>query len=285
MTGRQLVLFLAETPKIGGKTIARIVARNKLQNRPPEEFLRLSAAAFQEEYGLTAAAAANLKQRAQRGLAEIEALDARLAGLEVSWLTMADAGFPERLDAFDPEPPAILFFYGNLSLLKRKTFCVLASRAATPRHLDQIEKRAEEGILDGEVLVSGTNRIEYQRSAVVPLRWGAPRILCLDQGFFHVLGEQLKDEAFPAARLWRYEFDPKTDLVVSPFRPNARFIGINNQVRDRLVASLSDRLDFVHIAPKGNMHRLVKLGIQSGRPVRVPSACLADYAGANPLPE
>ena len=117
--------------------------------------------------------------------------------------------------------------------------------------------------------MTGHDRPEYQRSAVVPLRWGAPRILCLDRGLFQVLGDDLKNEAFRAARLWRYEFDPSTDLVISPFRPESGFIGVNNQVRDRLVASLSHRLTFVNVRPDGNMEKLARTAEKAGRQVTV----------------
>src|SRR6185312_1599627 len=92
---------------------------------------------------------------------------------------------------------------------------------------------------------------------------------CLDRGLFKVLGENLKDGAFRAERLWRYEFDPTTDLVISPFRPEADFLGANNKIRDKLVGALSRRLDFVNVAPGGNMDRLVRQGLKAGRPVRI----------------
>ena len=103
----------------------------------------------------------------------------------------------------------------------------------------------------------------------MPLRWGGPRVLVLDRGLFQVLGPDLKDEAFRAARLWRYEFDPGTDLAISPFRPEADFIGVNNQVRDRLVAALARRHDFVSVAEGGNMARLARLALKAGRRVRI----------------
>jgi len=138
----------------------------------------------------------------------------------------------------------VLFLYGNAKLFEAKTFCVLSSRNSLPADLNLIEKLTEEGVLEGQVLVTGHDRPEYQRSAVVPLRWGSPRILCLDRGLFNVLGPDLKQEAFRAARLWRYEFDPRTDLVACPFKPDAHFVNPNNKVRDRLVGCLSRRLDF-----------------------------------------
>jgi DNA processing protein len=184
---------------------------------------------------------------------------------------ITDAGYPEMLEQFDPNPPAMVFLYGNTKLLASKTFSVLSSRNASEHELMEIERLTEQGVLNGEVLVTGHDKPEYQRSAVVPLRWGAPRVLCLDRGLFQVLGDDLRNEAFRMARLWRYEFDPSSDLVVSPFRPEAGMIGVNNQVRDRIVVGLSKRTDFVKIAPGGNMERLAKMARKAGRMVSLPN--------------
>jgi len=263
---RRLSLLLALTPGIGGKSVARILQRNDLMGRSPEEFLRFAPEVYREEYKITAKAARALAERRQ-SLADIEAMEKRLDALGVSLVTADDVHYPRKLEAMDPDPPGVLFLYGNQKLLSAKTFCVLSSRNTPPSGLETIERLAEEGVLRGEVLVSGHDRPEYQRSAVVPLRWGAPRILVLDRGLFDALGENLREEPFRAARLWRYQFDPGTDLVVSPFRPESRFIGVNNQVRDRLVAGLSDRLDFVHVAEGGMMEKLADRARRSGRQV------------------
>ena len=270
---RTLSLHLAMTPGIGGKTTARVAARNALLGLSPERFLALSPEALREEYRIPRKPAELV---AGSSLAQTLELENRLETLGVTLFTAADVHYPARVERFDPDPPGVLFAYGNLALLKRTTFSVMASRGTSPAQLDRIETLAEEGILAGEVLVAGHNRPEYQRAAIVPLRWGAPRILCLDQGLFRVLGDDLKNEAFRAARLWRYEFDPRTDLAISAFRPDAGFIGANNRIRDRLVAALADRIDFVHIAEGGNMARLVAMAIQAGREVRLLEEMSAD---------
>lgn len=266
---RSFALMLALTPGIGGRTVTRVIARNSLLGREPEEFMRLSPEAWREEYRLSAKAAQALdasRSDAGKGVGEFER---RLNGLGVTLVTAADAHYPTLIEEMDPEPPGVLFLYGNHKLLDAQTFCVLASRNTLPRDLERIEQLTEEGVMNGEVLVTGHDRPEYQRSAIVPLRWGSPRILCLDRGLFQVLGPDLKDEAFRAARLWRYQFDPSTDLVISPFRPEAGFVGVNNQVRDRLVACLSRRLDFVQVAEGGNMEKLARMALKVGRRVRV----------------
>lgn len=266
MQARTFALHLAMTPGIGGKTVTRVLTRNNLLGRTAEEFLGLSSAAHCEEYKLTAKAAESLRQR---NIRETEAVEKRLAGLGVGLVTAADAHYPSRIEQMDTNPPGVLFLYGNTKLLESKTFCVLSSRNSFPAELDLIEKLAEEAVLDGGILVAGHDTPEYQRAAVVPLRWGSPRILCLDRGMFNVLGEDLRDEAFRAARLWRYQFDPQTDLVVSPFRPEADFVGINNQIRDRLVGCLSLTLSFVRVNEGGNMEKIAKMALRAGRSVRV----------------
>ncbi len=269
LSRRTFSLFLALTPGMGGRYVSRVMARNELLNRTPEDFLALPSEVLREEYRLSAKAATNLTaDRKGRRLAT-SAMEDRLSALGVVWVTSADAHYPTLVEEMDPNPPGVLFMYGNTKLLESKTFCVLASRNSLPADLNFIEKLTEEGVLDSEVLVTGHDRPEYQRSAVVPLRWGSPRVLCLDRGLFNVLGEDLKQEAFRAARLWRYEFDPKTDLVISPFKPDAEFIGVNNRVRDRLVGCLSRRLDFVQIAEGGNMEAIARMALKAGRKVRV----------------
>lgn len=224
---------------------------------------------MREEYKLLSRAAAAVASQGKKALTEAEEWEKKLDKLAVMLVTAADAHYPALVEEMDPDPPGVLFLYGNMRLLEARTFCVLSSRNSPPAALDQIESLTEEGVLNGETLVSGHDRPEYQRSALVPLRWGAPRILCLDRGLFSALGEDLREEPFRAARLWRYEFDPKTDLVVSPFKPDKGFVGVNNKVRDRLVACLSRRLDFVEIAPGGNMEKSAKLALKAGRPVRI----------------
>lgn len=266
---RSFALLLALTPGFGGRSVTRVLARNELLGRSPEEFLRLSPEAWREEYRLTKRAVESLSGDMKGHIARVGEMEKRLGGLGVSLVTAADAHYPAMVEEMDPDPPGVLFLYGNARLLEARTFSVLASRGTMPADLELIERLTEEAVLEGEVLVTGHDRLEYQRSAVVPLRWGSPRILCLDRGLFKVLGDDLRDEAFRTARLWRYEFDPATDLVVSPFRPEADFIGINNKVRDRLVACLSRRLDFVNINPGGNMEALVKMALKAKRKVRV----------------
>jgi DNA processing protein len=263
------VVALSLTEGIGGRTVTRVLTRNDLLGRTIEEFLRLREESLREEYRFSRKAAqvwsASPKERIERATALLKRLD----GYDIDIVCAADAHYPRGIEAMDPDPPGVLFLYGNSRLLEARTFCVLSSRDTPNEGLDLIERTVEQGVLDGRVLVSGHDTPEYQRAAVVPLRWGAPRVLVLDQGFFQVFGENLDDEPFRAARLWRYKFDPKTDLAVTWVSPDGLYHRNSNRMRDRLVAALSNSLDFVCVAPGGNMDRLAKLALRAGRQVRV----------------
>lgn len=261
------ILHLSRAPGLGGKTLLRVLARNDLLGRTSVEFLSLSKANLIEEYGLREKAADWISGRKfERATFELKD---KLDKLGVFLAASTDAHFPVRIEQFDPNPPPLIYLYGNGNLLKTKTFSVLASRGAPPAVRIAIEQWTESAVLAGETLVSGHNTNEYQASAIVPLRWGSPRILVFDRGIFPVLGEDLRSEPFRAARLWRFQFDPHTDLAISPFPPFGSFLGVNNQIRDRLIASLSDRIDFASITPGGNMETLARLALKAGRPVRV----------------
>jgi hypothetical protein len=127
---------------------------------------------------------------------------------------------------YEEEPgyyePAGLWLYGNVRLLQ-SSLAYIASASGPevhrPAQLDAIEREAEELVLSSKTLVCGIHSAAHMRAAVVPLRWGSPRILILSGGFRHHLGEDLKQEPFRTARLWRYQWDAKTDLAISRRAP------------------------------------------------------------------
>ena len=159
---------------------------------------------------------------------------------------------PKRTAPFDVEPgfyePAKLWLYGNVALLKADLACVVRSFGEPihpPEELDRISNEAMNLVLNSKVLVSAVHNIAHQRAAVVPLRWGAPRILVLSGGFHVHLGSDLKNEPFQAARLWRSRFDPETDLVISRRAPNRLpTFSRSNPTVDRMIQRIVKR-DFL----------------------------------------
>ena len=268
-TRRILTLALAITPGIGSKTITRILTKNDLYGRSPDDFLALGSESLKEEYKINQTVSERFCSNRNTYLDQAKDLNQTLSALGVTAITAADAHYPRQLELFDPKPPELLYFYGNTKLLTANTFCVLSSRHTTEGGLIEIEKATEHHILRSRTLITGHDTLEYQRSAVTALRWGSPRILVLDTGLFNALGDDLREEPFPAARLWRYKFDPRTDLAISAVNPYRPYHPTANKIRDRIIGGLSMHLDGIEIKPGGNMEKLLKLGIRSGRQVQI----------------
>lgn len=266
---RILTLALAITPGIGAKTITRILTKNDLYSRSPDEFLTLGPETLREEYKINQTVSERFALGRNTFLKQANDLNQALSALGVTAVTAADAHYPRQLELFDPKPPELLYLYGNTKLLTAKTFCVLSSRKTSEAGLVEIEKATEHHVLRSRTLITGHDTVEYQRSAVTALRWGSPRVLVLDTGLFNALGDDLREEPFAAARLWRYKFDPRTDLAISSVNPYRPYHRSANKIRDRIIGGLSMHLDGIEINPGGNMEKLLNLGLRSGREVQI----------------
>ena len=157
--------------------------------------------------------------------------------------------FPTRFLPYEAAPALCrdsgLWLYGNVKLLETKLTCITES-FGPPIHstedLDHFEREAEVHVLSGRTLVTGIHNAAHQRVAIVPLRWGAPRVIVLSGGFYHHLGPNLKSELFRAARLWRAEFDARTDLVLSRRAPaKASTFAQHHPTVDRLIDRIVKR--------------------------------------------
>lgn len=154
---------------------------------------------------------------------------------------------PRRSVPFDQEPgyypDARLWLFGNARLLEARLAHVeraLGPPNQSPAALDEIEQDCERLVLGGKILVSGIHNAAHQRAAIVPLRWGAPRILVLSGGFEHHLGKDLNQEPFRIARLWRYKFDERTDRVVSRRAPDRLpTYALHNPTVDRMIFKIA----------------------------------------------
>lgn len=156
---------------------------------------------------------------------------------------------PPRSAPFEQEPgfyePAGLWLYGNARLLRGNLAhadVALGLSNPSPDTLMRIERNVEELVLNSRILVTGVHNAAHMRAAIVPLRWGAPRIVVLSGGFKYHLGANLGQEPFPAARLWRYRWDPLTDLAVSRRAPEKLpTFALHNTTVDRLIFKLVNR--------------------------------------------
>lgn len=143
-----------------------------------------------------------------------------------------------------------LYMYGNLKLLASDRFTLPISvlDQVTRQDILDVHVPLAAEILKGRTLVTGVHSPLHDQAAVLPLRWGAPRILVLTSGFLQSLGPNLDQELTLLSRRWRYEFDPLTDLVISPFAPedsgkiNSKTLELVEQIVLKIANSDSDTL-------------------------------------------
>ena len=250
----------------GGASFRKICDRISSLGLKPNQVFEMSAEALCNDVGLPREAAEQFVRRTDLAKT-VSDYKEKVGTKDVRMLTSDNVLFPDRILQFMSSPPGFVFAYGNIRALSSKTFTVVCSRNPSAANLEQVERAAEEGVLASKVLVGGTNTDAYQRAAVVPLRWGAPRILVLDRGLFIALGDNLDEEPFRTARLWRYKFDPETDLVLSRSRPFDEYAPANQKYRDELIFALSDEVRAIAIRPGGNMDKLATRAEAAGRTV------------------
>lgn len=154
-----------------------------------------------------------------------------------------------RSEPFDVEAGfhqlAGLWLYGNWRLLYGNLACVpeaIGPDRHSPAGLNLIDKVATELVLQGRTLVSGIHNVAHRQVVIAAFTWGSPLIVVLSGGFHYHLGSELDQQPFAAGRLWRYNWDPVSDLVVSRRAPDKlQTYARHNPTVDRLIAKLAEK--------------------------------------------
>ncbi|MCX6358912.1 MAG: hypothetical protein NT029_03820 [Armatimonadetes bacterium] len=267
MDDAELAFSLAAVPGIGEKSIAAILRRVAVGGMSPVALLEMGAPALMGEFGLRHAAADAIVQ-GLRPAAERAALELRrLRRQGVQLLTVADASYPAALGAFLDAPPPLLCAYGDVRLLSRPLVMAANSNGAPPEALAACDEAMAVALAAGMSPVTGHNRIEYQRPALVALRAAVGVVYVLDRGIVDALGEDLDRELFPAAGIWTGGFDPGRHLALSPFGPRDHWLGANNRRRDEMIAALATLVLVGHVTPGGGMDGICRRAVKAGRGV------------------
>jgi hypothetical protein len=287
MEAAELILLLLDTPGIGEQSLGAVLRRNAISGRSPEEFLSLPVHALAVEYGIRRSAAELLLDAtsSRRSVAEEQARWLRRTG--VNLVTLLDASYPQRLVQRLDTPPPVLFLYGNPALLDRPLFAVANSNGAAEPALAAGDQAAEAALAAGWSLVTGHNRIPYQRPALAVRRNGGQICYVLDRGMIRGFGGDLSRALFPAARIWGPAYDPACDLTLSPFGLQAHGIATNNRRRDTLVFALADAIFACEVRPGGQMERECLAALRRGTPLYLYEGGACDPrlldAGAKPV--
>ena len=191
LTDRQWLLFLTLLPDVGRKTLRHVLERQQVRRETPAEILSLPDETLREEYRLPPRALRAMREERAARLEETARLDAHLTRCGVRWLSFQDAAYPAALEAM-PEPPAVLFLYGNHALLDGLTVALLGSHAISAEGLQELEQLAESLMAQGLTLLVSATQPAYQRALLCAVRRGACRE--------YPRGARLRPHLFPTGR-------------------------------------------------------------------------------------
>lgn len=217
---RAAYVALALTPGIGSKLPDIIAACSTPLGAISAPFAFLGAAGFSKA-AITAITTASVEsgERVLRSAAAMGAI-ALLPG---------DAGFPARL-AEIPEPPRLLFAFGNLDLLTRQAVAVVGSRNHSEYGVHACRAVVDAAVAGGAVVVSGMARGIDAFAHTRALDDGGDTIGILGNGLGVI---------YPAANRALYERVARCGLLLTEMPPGERPKVYTFPHRNRLIAGLA----------------------------------------------
>ncbi len=191
-------------------------------------------------------------QLLEKAEGEIARLDKR--GYQV--LTFADDAYPESLREIS-DPPVVLYYAGDLSVLRLPAVAIVGSRKPTPYGRAVAEKLAVELAARGLVIVSGMARGVDSIS-----HWGA-----LNEGkTVAVLGSGL-DVVYPRENRRLFEKIQDTGLVITEYALKSQPLAHHFPLRNRIISGLVLAVIVVEAAEKSGSLITARLGLEFNREV------------------
>lgn len=260
----RLLLALHNMPGLGARGLAHLLD----SEIPLARLFELPEEELAGRFGLTRRAAHAIAAGMEAHRYLLAPLERTVAQHSIRLLARNHPDFPRRLKE-QPDAPALLAAHGSVSLLEQPAVALLFSNGESAAGLEFAAGLAGELARAGIAIASGHNRPGYRASVSGAKAAGGARIIALDCGLLTAFGDDLDRDLFPAARVWGYSFDKERAVALSPYALQARFAGIRNRERDRLVALLAHRIVAVEVKAGGRMIEECRAARARGTPVTV----------------
>ncbi len=181
---------------------------------------------------------------------------ARLKKMGCAVLTMADDAYPEYLREIS-DPPVVLYYAGDLSVLRLPAVAIVGSRKPTPYGRAVAEKLAADLSGRGMVIVSGMARGVDSIS-----HWGA-----LNEGkTAAVLGSGL-DVIYPKENKRLFQKIQDSGLVVTEYALKSPPLARHFPLRNRIISGLVLAVIVVEAAERSGSLITARLGLEFNREV------------------
>lgn len=253
MTSDRAILQLMQTPGVGGKTLARVLARLDTEGRQAEALLEIGRKELVSHYGLKADSAAAFGSESEAAMRLADRLEE--GGIRLLTVTMPDYP-PELKRVLKESAPPVLFMWGNISILQRQAAGICGSRDASHLGLKIAGDCAQMLAQCGVNVVSG-----YANGIDLAAHHGALEVegvttLVLAEGILHF---RVKPDL-------RDLFDQSNSLVMSEFPPRLGWIARNAMLRNRTICGLSDVVIAVESGTSGGTFAAGQTALELRRP-------------------
>lgn len=149
--------------------------------------------------------------------------------LHVGVLTYWDDAYPDRLKRIY-DPPAFLFYKGNLQILNDKMFAVVGTRVATSYGRFITDKLTADLTLNGLTIISGFARGVDTIAHKAALKHNGPTVAVLGNGL---------DQIYPAENIKLFEQIVEQGLFLTEYPLGTKPDGGNFPKRNRIISGMS----------------------------------------------
>ena len=162
--------------------------------------------------------------------------------------------YPEKLRLL-ADPPQVLYYRGDLSLLKKPALAVVGSRQATKYGLKVVKKLIPSLVKAGFTIISGMARGIDAAAHWAAIESGGQTIAVLGCGL---------DVIYPKENQLLYQ---KVQLLLSEFPPGTKPEAKNFPQRNRIIAGLADAILVIEAARKSGTMITARYATEQGKEV------------------
>lgn len=175
---------------------------------------------------------------------------------EFSAITYLDDEYPELLRTIY-DPPAILYYIGNIKLIKKRCQAIVGARLGTNYSSRAINKYC--GMLDDEsCVVSGMAKGVDSMAHIAAIRNGISTIAVMGTGI---------TECYPKENLRLKKNIERLGLIISEFPPNHVTKPYNFVQRNRIIAGMSEKVIITEAKKRSGSLITATIALENGREV------------------
>jgi len=250
MEEKILWLSLSKIKGIGDKTLWRIYSTSKKLKISPEKFLTLSKSDIITQYGLSPEIAQRISH-----LEEPKDFIEELSENKIDFLIPSDPLYPETFKEIS-NPPFILYYKGNLNLLKNRPVAIMGSRNISEKGLEIIYGFARILEEQGLTIIRGAKMDVAMITKLASETSNGFEIVVLSNGILRFLEKEK-------------EIDFHRVLLLSFVNPYLEWRSYNEVKRNRIISSLADKIIIVEAREGGITLKQGLEAIEEGKKVFV----------------